>query len=266
MSKSPDAFRTIREVADWLGVATHVLRFWESKFSQIRPVKRAGGRRYYRPEDMALVGGIKVLLHERGMTIKGVQRMIRDDGVAGIAALAPPFTDTQVPEELIEGIAEPDAWEADRRADLAEAEGEAAAPRMGEIAPFPPRERIAEEAPVDAPVPPADTVEEVQAELDLAAGTPAPPMSPPAEAEPTTPETALAEETGAEVVDAAPAPPETPPAPPVMEARAAAAVETPIHVALGRLAERGRAAPLPERSLSALRRLQQAMAMEADRL
>jgi DNA-binding transcriptional MerR regulator len=85
MSKSPDAFRTIREVADWLGVAAHVLRFWESKFSQIRPVKRAGGRRYYRPADMELVGGIKVLLHDRGMTVRGVQRMLREEGVAAVA-------------------------------------------------------------------------------------------------------------------------------------------------------------------------------------
>jgi len=91
MSKSSQAFRTIREVADWLGVAAHVLRFWESKFPQIKPVKRAGGRRYYRPADMELVGGIKVLLHDRGMTIRGVQKMLREDGVAAIAALAPPM-------------------------------------------------------------------------------------------------------------------------------------------------------------------------------
>ena len=86
MAKSPDAFRTIREVADWLGVAAHVLRFWESKFTQIKPVKRAGGRRYYRPADMRLIGGIKVLLHDEGMTIRGVQRLLREDGVAAIAA------------------------------------------------------------------------------------------------------------------------------------------------------------------------------------
>ncbi|MBO6604448.1 MAG: MerR family transcriptional regulator, partial [Roseicyclus sp.] len=78
MSKSPQAFRTIREVAEWLDVAAHVLRFWESKFPQIKPVKRAGGRRYYRPADMALVGGIKVLLHEQGLTIRGVKKMIRE--------------------------------------------------------------------------------------------------------------------------------------------------------------------------------------------
>lgn len=91
MTKSSQAFRTIREVAEWLGVAAHVLRFWESKFPQIKPVKRAGGRRYYRPSDMELVGGIKVLLHDRGLTIRGVQRLIRDEGLASVMALSPPL-------------------------------------------------------------------------------------------------------------------------------------------------------------------------------
>lgn len=91
MTKSSQAFRTIREVAEWLGVAAHVLRFWESKFPQIKPVKRAGGRRYYRPSDMELIGGIKVLLHDRGLTIRGVQRMIRESGISAVAALSPPL-------------------------------------------------------------------------------------------------------------------------------------------------------------------------------
>ena len=81
MEKSPDAFRTISEVADWLGVPTHVLRFWESRFSQVKPVKRAGGRRYYRPSDMQLLGGIKRLLHDDGMTIRGVRKLLREEGV-----------------------------------------------------------------------------------------------------------------------------------------------------------------------------------------
>ncbi|SDI55728.1 MerR family transcriptional regulator [Aliiruegeria lutimaris] len=88
--KSPDAFRTISEVADWLGVNTHVLRFWESKFSQVKPVKRAGGRRYYRPADMELLGGIQKLLHEDGMTIKGVQKVLRDQGVKAVCAMSKP--------------------------------------------------------------------------------------------------------------------------------------------------------------------------------
>jgi len=74
VTKSADAFRTISEVADWLDTPTHVLRFWESEFSQIKPVKRAGGRRYYRPQDMLLIGGIKKLLHHDGLTIKGAQK------------------------------------------------------------------------------------------------------------------------------------------------------------------------------------------------
>jgi len=89
MSKSREAFRTISEVSDWLETPAHVLRFWESKFTQVKPVKRAGGRRYYRPEDMALLGGIKVLLHEQGMTIKGVQKMLREKGTREVAALGP---------------------------------------------------------------------------------------------------------------------------------------------------------------------------------
>ena len=89
MAKSPDAFRTISEVSDWLDTPAHVLRFWESKFSQIKPVKRAGGRRYYRPQDMALLGGIKKLLHEEGMTIKGVQKLLKEKGVKFVAALGP---------------------------------------------------------------------------------------------------------------------------------------------------------------------------------
>ena len=89
MVKSADAFRTISEVADWLGVQTHVLRFWESKFTQVKPVKRAGGRRYYRPVDMLLLGGIQKLLHEDGLTIKGVQKILREKGIAHVSALSP---------------------------------------------------------------------------------------------------------------------------------------------------------------------------------
>lgn len=89
--KSPDAFRTISEVAEWLGVPTHVLRFWESRFSQVKPVKRAGGRRYYRPNDMELLGGIRKLLHEDGMTIRGVQKLLREEGIKHVAAMSPPL-------------------------------------------------------------------------------------------------------------------------------------------------------------------------------
>ena len=98
MSKSPDAFRTISEVADWLGVQAHVLRFWESRFTQVKPVKRAGGRRYYRPNDMLLLGGIKKLLHEDGVTIKGVQRILRERGVAHVIGLSHGLDETPVDE------------------------------------------------------------------------------------------------------------------------------------------------------------------------
>ncbi len=90
MAKSREAFRTISEVADWLDVQTHVLRFWESKFSQVKPVKRAGGRRYYRPQDMELLGGIKKLLHEDGMPIKDAQKLLREKGVKHVASLSQP--------------------------------------------------------------------------------------------------------------------------------------------------------------------------------
>jgi DNA-binding transcriptional MerR regulator len=81
MSKSAEAFRTISEVADELEVPKHVLRFWEVKFPQIRPMKRGGGRRYYRPEDMILLRGIQRLLHAEGYTIKGVQKILREQGI-----------------------------------------------------------------------------------------------------------------------------------------------------------------------------------------
>ncbi|MGB6087345.1 MerR family transcriptional regulator, partial [Parvibaculum sp.] len=81
VQKSPDAFRTISEVAAELDVPQHVLRFWESKFSQIRPLKRGGGRRYYRPEDVDLLRGVRTLLYKDGYTIKGVQKVFREQGV-----------------------------------------------------------------------------------------------------------------------------------------------------------------------------------------
>ena len=80
MDKSADAFRTISEVAESLDVPQHVLRFWESRFPQIRPMKRGGGRRYYRPDDVDLLRGIRHLLYGEGYTIRGVQKIIREDG------------------------------------------------------------------------------------------------------------------------------------------------------------------------------------------
>ncbi|MEZ5757157.1 MAG: MerR family transcriptional regulator [Emcibacteraceae bacterium] len=83
-AKSPNAFRTISEVADNIGIPQHVLRFWESKFSQIKPMKRGGGRRYYRPEDVEVIDAIRRLLHDDGYTIKGAQKLLREHGVKAV--------------------------------------------------------------------------------------------------------------------------------------------------------------------------------------
>jgi len=113
MKKSADAFRTISEVAEWLDTETHVLRFWESKFSQIKPVKRAGGRRYYRPKDMLIIGGIKKLLHEDGLTIKGTQRIIKDKGLNYVSNLSKPLETGEIiieenSETIAKAISEPE--------------------------------------------------------------------------------------------------------------------------------------------------------------
>jgi DNA-binding transcriptional MerR regulator len=94
VAKGPDAFRTISEAADELHVPQHVLRFWETKFTFIKPMKRAGGRRFYRPSDIAILAGVRRLLHDEGYTIKGVQKLHREQGVrrlvlAGDGAAAP---------------------------------------------------------------------------------------------------------------------------------------------------------------------------------
>ena len=86
MAKGPNAFRTISEAAEELGVPQHVLRFWETKFSFIRPMKRAGGRRFYRPQDIAVLRGVRALLHDEGYTIKGVQKLHKDQGIRRLAA------------------------------------------------------------------------------------------------------------------------------------------------------------------------------------
>ncbi len=80
MDKAPEAFRTISEVAEELEVPKHVLRFWEAKFARLKPMKRGGGRRYYRPEDVALLRGIRFLLYSDGFTIRGVQKILREHG------------------------------------------------------------------------------------------------------------------------------------------------------------------------------------------
>jgi DNA-binding transcriptional MerR regulator len=87
MEKSPDAFRTISEVAEDLQLPQHVLRFWETRFNQIKPMKRGGGRRYYRPQDIELIKGIRHMLYDQGYTIKGVQKLLRENGNQFLVAI-----------------------------------------------------------------------------------------------------------------------------------------------------------------------------------
>ncbi len=102
MDKAPDAFRTISEVADDLDVPQHVLRFWETRFNQIKPMKRSGGRRYYRPDDVNLLRGIRRLLYGEGYTIRGVQRILREHGIKSVQSL----TDvSERPPALFDGSA-----------------------------------------------------------------------------------------------------------------------------------------------------------------
>jgi DNA-binding transcriptional MerR regulator len=154
MDKSPDAFRTISEVAEHLDTPAHVLRFWESRFPQIRPVKRAGGRRYYRPSDVALLTGIKRLLHDEGLTIRGVQKILRDQGVRRVAGLS---DETVAIVDL--GIADVAAVVADDRDGTETPEGdaiEAGVPEAEEDvvpSPPPPRQPLARPTKVQPPLP-----------------------------------------------------------------------------------------------------------------
>ena len=95
--KSPDAFRTISEVATELEVPQHVLRFWESRFAQVKPVKRAGGRRFYRPEDVDLLRGIRALLYSDGLTIRGVQKLLKEKGLRHVAGVGRGITPEPAP-------------------------------------------------------------------------------------------------------------------------------------------------------------------------
>lgn len=86
MAKGPDAFRTISEASDEVGVPQHVLRFWETKFAFVKPLKRAGGRRFYRPSDIEVLRAVRRLLHDEGLTIKGVQKLHREKGGKGLVS------------------------------------------------------------------------------------------------------------------------------------------------------------------------------------
>jgi len=143
VEKSPDAFRTISEVAEDLDLPQHVLRFWETRFSQIKPLKRGGGRRYYRPDDVDLLKGIRYYLYGEGYTIKGVQRILKDRGIRHVAEMGRAQNENYAPPVAVipqaedeerrrerfdwpEAVVHPEARRAD---DLEEATTEADEPR-----------------------------------------------------------------------------------------------------------------------------------------
>ncbi len=119
LDKAPDAFRTISEVADDLDVPQHVLRFWETRFNQIKPMKRSGGRRYYRPDDVNLLRGIRRLLYGEGYTIRGVQRILREHGIKSVQSLTDLAADHATP--LFDG---PAAELDDQASDATDADAE----------------------------------------------------------------------------------------------------------------------------------------------
>lgn len=176
MSKSPDAFRTISEVADWLETPAHVLRFWESKFTQVKPVKRAGGRRYYRPADMELLGGIKKLLHHDGQTIKEVQQLLREKGIKHVASLSQPIEDSETieaaPAEFIEAPSPEEpvfASIAPRKVEVAQAVPEDDADDENQME-FPEFSFTSERAQTEAPAPKVAEAEPEVAEPDMPQG------------------------------------------------------------------------------------------------
>ncbi|MDR3506508.1 MAG: MerR family transcriptional regulator [Caulobacteraceae bacterium] len=117
MSKGPEAFRTISEAAEELGVPQHVLRFWETRFSFIRPMKRAGGRRFYRPQDLAVLKGVRTLLHDEGYTIKGVQKLHKEQGVRRLMAASGAVDEIADSIEQLEEALEFSGLERDRLED-----------------------------------------------------------------------------------------------------------------------------------------------------
>lgn len=114
--KRPGAFRTITEVSEELGVPQHVLRFWESRFNQIKPLKRAGGRRYYRPEDVDLLKGVRRLLHGQGYTIRGAQRILKENGVRFVQAIGRGEVEAGAPSGADLDVDSVEAAASDRRA------------------------------------------------------------------------------------------------------------------------------------------------------
>ena len=120
--KAPEAFRTISEVAEQLDVPQHVLRFWETRFSQIRPMKRGGGRRYYRPADVDLLKGIRTLLYGEGYTIRGAQKILKDNGIAHVIGIGRGEVAVKPEEETVKAARKTVAKPAAAKADEAVAE------------------------------------------------------------------------------------------------------------------------------------------------
>ena len=129
MDKAPDAFRTISEVADDLKVPQHVLRFWESRFSQIKPMKRAGGRRYYRPDDVGLLRGIHHLLYGEGYTIRGVQRILKEQGVKFVETVWQEGAEQPPHGPMDEGSLDEDVDDSDAEDEDTEGDDDEPAPR-----------------------------------------------------------------------------------------------------------------------------------------
>jgi DNA-binding transcriptional MerR regulator len=141
VEKAPDAFRTISEVAEELDVPQHVLRFWESRFREIRPMKRGGGRRYYRPDDIDLLRGIRHLLYGEGYTIRGVQRLLREQGVRFVQSVWQPGAPqpTLQPAEASDDESESDEDEQGDQPEVSDARP--AAPRVAAPAGLPREDR-----------------------------------------------------------------------------------------------------------------------------
>jgi resuscitation-promoting factor RpfA len=230
MEKSPEAFRTISEVADLLDTPAHVLRFWESRFPQVRPVKRAGGRRYYRPTDVALLAGIRHLLHDQGMTIRGVQKILRDHGVRHVSGLIAGGDEAGMPDAVAEPQdTAPDSAEAWPDAEHPEADDRRVIPWPGNSAPDEGQREIVPDEGAAAPEPgpvialadagdaPAGADQPAEA-ADPSAGAPAALArveDAPTTAEPPSDASAAAIPAPAAPVQADPPPPETPLSDPV---------------------------------------------------
>ena len=175
MDKAPDAFRTISEVAEDLDIPQHVLRFWETRFTQIKPMKRSGGRRYYRPDDVDLLRGIRRLLYGEGYTIRGVQRILKEHGIKSVQSLvddAPAPVFAQINEATLSSVLAEDDYDdvgpdeddeedfepapARRTAEIAPPAREDRGPQLGQITTAAPRLESMPAAPDKPAAPPLD--------------------------------------------------------------------------------------------------------------